>query len=141
VGATKLKGELQDAVYPLRVAALLDLRATGSWTSRLQQSADNLRTQSDTNWQEIVTRLIDTAPLIIVDSRVFSSHLLQETVVLLQRPDAVRRAIFLISKKRERCLFEKLPENRVKDLRVMDVEELPEYCRRLTGYGTYFGFG
>lgn len=79
---------------PLRVITLLDASRLG--TILIAARHDNLRRFGGQSWQPIVHRLIDIAPLVIVDARIFTPQVREEIEYMLQ-PERVRRAVFIIN--------------------------------------------
>lgn len=86
--------ELEKALYPLRVVALIDPQ-DAHWTVQRNIAFDNLRTKKQNHWRSIVHPLMDLSLLVVVDARVASPAVVEECIRVMQSPDRARRAIFV----------------------------------------------
>lgn len=85
---------IAQSLFPFRAVALLDGKRVGP-VSFFSLQTDNLRTIFESDWEGVVRRLIDTVPLVIVDTRVASDVLIFETGLMLE-PARRHKAIFVI---------------------------------------------
>jgi hypothetical protein len=77
------------AISPLRVVALLDFPW---WLGIIRY--DNLRTRNDPTWRAVVWGLMDTVPLVVVDTRVASPAVVEEVIRMLN-PVRQGKALFV----------------------------------------------
>jgi hypothetical protein len=83
---------LNSAISPLKAVALLNPYRLGIFTRLF--SADNLHISNIRAWKSCVHRLIEIAPVVVVDVREESESLNEETLLMLA-PERARKAIFL----------------------------------------------
>ena len=80
---TNLREHLERGLYPYRVVVLLDphtaIHDTHTKFSRQLMEPDNLRTRDDDEWREVVYSLTDTVPFTVVDTRVPTPGVVEET--------------------------------------------------------------
>lgn len=131
-GSTRETGRILAAVsshyFPLRVVALLDPRRTGLVPGAFSWLTDSLRTESDSDWMEVVERMADVTGLIVLDARTESPVVMNEVDKIIKNADRLRRTIFVVGANREAPALGERDRQR-DDVRSVTEEELVSQLR------------
>jgi hypothetical protein len=100
-GTARLMEEIDEAIYPLRVVALIDPQGA-HWTVRQNIAFDNLRTKRQDLWRSVVHPLMDSSLLVVVDARVASPAVVEECIRVAKSPNRVGRSLFVQGENQER---------------------------------------
>lgn len=93
----RILGVVSSCYLPLRVVALLDRQRTGSFVGSFSWLTDDLRTESDHDWLEVVESMEDVVSVIVLDARTESPVVIEEVKRILSSADRLKRTIFIIS--------------------------------------------
>jgi hypothetical protein len=90
--ATDLLRPVNQGISPLRAVGLLETSRIYGWLGwgRL----DNLRNRNRYAWKSIIYRLIDFAPIVVIDTRGSSDPLAAEAFIMLS-PERAHKAVFV----------------------------------------------
>ncbi len=94
-----LRERLERMLHPYRVVVLFDSSVVAPLSrtdfQRNLLEWDNLRTSGRSDWRTIVHPLMDSAPVLVVDTRIASPAVVEETTRILGRHDLVAKTLFL----------------------------------------------
>lgn len=90
----KVLGTVSSELFPLRVVGLL--RGTGYFAGAFSVLTDNLRTESDRDWREVVEQLSDSVALIVLDTRTESPIVAEEVQRIVFNPNRLGRTLFVV---------------------------------------------
>jgi hypothetical protein len=89
-----LRGDLNWAIPLLRLTHLLDARKVGAGRLlNIDVRQTDGRALGGTSWEAVVFELMDTSPLIVVDTRVATPAVLEETILAFQYP---HKSLFVV---------------------------------------------
>jgi len=83
------------AVHPLRVVALLDTKRTGRDMGTFSLFTDNIRTDSDREWQKVVDILLESVPAVILDTRTESPPVSHEVAKIINS-QRLKQTLFIV---------------------------------------------
>lgn len=138
-GTARLMEEIDQAIYPLRVVALIDPQGA-HWTVRLNVAFDNLRTKRQDRWRSVVHPLMDSSLLVVVDARVASPAVVEECIRVARSPERACRSLFVQGENQERPAIDAIsfeyPEpagfhEALESIRFVSVSSVPNLVRRI----------
>jgi hypothetical protein len=124
----KRQRDVKRQLSPLRVVSLLDVDVPWDHALADEMTLDCFRTTNEDDWLPVVTRLMDIAPVIAIDTGIVTAGLLREGRHILGSTELVRKCLFLTPPDGSAPLLDRLlPSARLerRELRVARYEEAP----------------
>lgn len=88
--SVRLFNLIERGIFPYRVVVLLEPSQTTPWRHSahhfLHFEVDNLRILGPHNWRDVVDRMAERVPIIVLDTRLASPAVVEETCQIIQKP-------------------------------------------------------
>ena len=85
------------AIHPLRIIALFNTTSTGRFMGTFSVFTDNMRTDSDREWQRVVELILDVVPIVVLDTRIESSAIIYEVKRVMGNNQYRKKTLFIVS--------------------------------------------
>ncbi len=133
--AIDLRGRLEQGVYPYRIVALFDNSDISPSASQFRRNLlewDNLRVIKGGQWRSVVHSLMDKVPIVVIDTRIASPAVNEETERILSSPALVQKTVFLVGSNGESQVITAVgAASRISELRTVQKEQLISLLKQL----------
>jgi len=130
-----LRESLERGVLPYRIVALFDSSDISPSASGFQRNLlewDDLRVVRGNQWRSIVHSLMDTVPIVVIDTRIASAAVNEETERILSSPALIQRAVFIVGPNGESQVLTAVGAvSRVSELQTVQEEQLVPFLKQL----------
>jgi len=91
-----LVSQISKTIHPLRIVGLFDTKRTGRLMGTFSLFTDNMRTESDREWEKVVELILYVVPLVVIDTRTISPPVIREVKRVMGNNQYRKKSLFVV---------------------------------------------